>query len=64
MTKLTWAELSQQQKNEFTKQLIHCGDKDPENYPNHTYQIKDGKCHGWIYKGEVYKKYSPKFKVK
>jgi len=64
MTKLTWAELSQEQKSEFTKQLIHVGDKDPKNYHNHTYQIKNGKCHGWIYKGQIYAKYNAKMKCK
>jgi hypothetical protein len=63
MTKLTWAELSHEQKTEFTRQLKFAGDKNEANYPKHTYQIKDGVCHGWIYMGQVYSKYCPIIKA-
>lgn len=48
MQKKLWSELTPAQQQEFIKQLIHIGDNDTANYPNHLYQIKDGKCHGWI----------------
>jgi hypothetical protein len=56
MVKLTWAELSQSQKDEFVKQMQFAGDKNTANYPKHIYQIKDGKCHGWVYFGTIYSK--------
>lgn len=63
MTKLTWDQLSEEQKTEFTKQLKFAGDKKESNYPKHTYQIKDGVCHGWVYMGEIYTSYNPIFKT-
>lgn len=56
MVKLTWDQLSEDQKKEFTRQLQFAGDRNEANYPKHIYQIKDGVCHGWIYLAALYNK--------
>lgn len=46
--KLLWEELTDSQKSTFVSQMKHAGWKDESRYPFHVYQIKDGKCYGWI----------------
>lgn len=45
--KVTWQQLTQDQKDEFTRQLKHAGWKDESQYPTFTYQLRDGICYGW-----------------
>jgi len=50
MEKKKWSELTKEQQEDFKKQILFVGDKST-NYESHIYQIKDGKCHGWIVNG-------------
>lgn len=52
MIKKTWKQLTQQEKTEFVKQMKLAGWNDESKYPNHLYQIKNGKCYGWIDNGK------------
>lgn len=58
ITKLSWTDLTDSQREEFTKQMKFAGWKDEKDYPKFVYQIKDGKCWGWIDKGFMTEKFS------
>lgn len=48
ITKHLWEELTEDQRNEFREMARFVGDKDEAQYKYHTYQLKDGKPHGYI----------------
>jgi len=52
VVKKNWNELTPQQQEAATKQMIHAGWRDKKHYPKMIYQVKDdGGIYGWIDKG-------------